>query len=92
MKTGALKRREQRPGAGVIFLDDYGYDFGTARARQNEAVDYAHSVGMSVIANALFPEDAFGRQIHPTHNPSGTATSLNSSDFYLCESHQKRIR
>ena len=75
-------------GADGIFLDDYGYDFGTGRARQNEAVDYAHSVGMSVIANAFLPEDAFGSQIHTTHNPSGTATSLNSSDFYLYESHQ----
>jgi hypothetical protein len=77
-------------GADGIFFDDFGYDWGTSRARQNEAVDHAHSQGMPVIANAFRPEDAFGSQIHVLQNPSGTPTSLNASDFYLYESHQIR--
>jgi hypothetical protein len=78
----------QATGAKGIFLDDFGYDFGTTRARQNAAVDYAHSKGLPVVANAFVPADAFGNQVDPVHNPSGTATNLGASDFYLYESFQ----
>ncbi len=75
-------------GAAAIFLDDFGYDFGTTRARQNAVVSYAHAQGLPVMANAWRPEDAFGSDVDPTYNPAGLAPSLNSSDFYLYESHQ----
>jgi hypothetical protein len=77
----------QASGANGIFFDLFGYDFETARARQNAAVDYAHSKGMPVVANAFIPDDAFGSQVN-AYNPSGKPTSLNGADFYLYESHQ----
>ncbi|MCK4660254.1 MAG: hypothetical protein KAV82_12095, partial [Phycisphaerae bacterium] len=75
-------------GIDGIHLDEFGYDFLTSRDRQNAAVDYAHSLGLPVIANGFVPEDVFDSQVDPTYNPTGEPTSLNSSDFYLYESHQ----
>lgn len=75
-------------GVTGIFLDDFGYDFGVTRDRQNTIVDYIHSQGQVVAANAFDPDDAFGDQVNATDNPSGTATALTSSDFYLYESYQ----
>ena len=80
----------QATGAQGILFDDFGYDWGTTRQRQNEAVAYAHGRGMSVLANAFRPEDAFGSQVDPFHNPAGTATNLNAGDYYLYESYQIR--
>jgi hypothetical protein len=77
----------QGTGARGIFLDLFGYDFGTGRARQNAAVDYAHSKGLPVVANAFIPADAFGTEIN-AYNPAGTPTSLTTSDYYLYESYQ----
>ena len=79
-------------GADGIFFDDFGYDFLTSRDRQNEAVDYVHDTyGLSVVANAFRPEDAFGSQFDASFNPAQASTSLNSTDFYLFESHQIRL-
>jgi hypothetical protein len=74
-------------GAQGIFLDDYGYDFGVTRARQNTIVAYAHSDGLVVAANAFNPADAFDSQVD-ANNPSGATTVLDASDFYLYESFQ----
>ncbi len=75
-------------GAKGIFLDDFGYDFDTTRARQNTIVAYAHSQGLEVMANAFNAADAFGNQVSASNNPSGASTDLNSSDYYLYESYQ----
>lgn len=75
-------------GAKGIFLDDFGYDFGTTRARQDTVVQYAHSLGLVVTANAFDPADAFGTKVDPAHNPSGMKTALNAGDYYLYESFQ----
>jgi hypothetical protein len=77
----------QATGARGIFFDLFGYDFGTDRTRQNAAVDYAHSKGLPVVANAFIPADAFGDEVN-AYNPTGTPTSLNASDYYLYESYQ----
>ena len=74
-------------GVGGIFLDDFGYDFGVTRDRQNQAVDYIHAQGLPVIANGFFVDDVFGNAFHP-NNPSGLPTSLDERDIYLFESHQ----
>ena len=78
-------------GVDGVLLDDFGYDYGTARARQNQAVAYAHGLGLAVIANAFRPEDAFGTAPDATYTPSGVATMLGASDFYLYESHGVRL-
>lgn len=78
----------QTTGALGIFLDDFGYDFQTSRQRQNEAVDYAHSKGLNVVANGWVPADVFGSDVDATYNPDGVTTSLNANDYYLYESYQ----
>ncbi len=78
----------QVTGADAIFLDDYGYDFGVSRARQNDAVDYAHSLGLPVVANGFFINEVFGNQVDPQYNPGGAAPSLQATDYYLYESYQ----
>lgn len=75
-------------GADGIFLDDFGYDFGVTRARQNAAVDLVHQRGRGVVANGWNPDDLFASQVHPQYNPTGLATSLGADDFYLSESFQ----
>jgi len=74
-------------GVDGILLDDFGYDFGVTRERQNIAVDYAHQQGLSIIANGFRPEDVFSPAVHP-NNPSGDSTAINADDFYLYESQQ----
>lgn len=75
-------------GADGIFLDDFGYDFGTSRERQNLAIDYAHSYGLPVIANGFFVDDVFSSDVDANFNPNGDATHLTAADFYLYESYQ----
>ena len=73
-----------------IFLDEFGYDFGVTRERQNMAVTYAHSIGLTIVANAFRPDDAFGNVVHEDYNPNGVNTCLGKDDFYLYESYQIR--
>jgi len=51
-------RRWKRMGCAGVLLDDFGYDFGVTRQRQNRAVRSAHQLGLSVIANCWDVEDA----------------------------------
>ena len=78
-------------GLDGVHLDNFGYDFGTTRARQNAAVDFSHALGLTVVANAFRPEDAFGDVADPVHNPTGAAPRLGASDFYFYESHAVRL-
>lgn len=73
-------------GIDGIFLDDYGYDYGVSRQRQNDVVQYIHGQGLPVVANGWNPDHVFGPAIHAAYNPSGLATALNAADFYLSES------
>ena len=77
----------QEMGIDGIFLDDFGYDYGVTRVRQNAAVSYVHSKGLPVCANGWFPDDMFGNIVNSS-NPSGTPTQLGATDYYLSESHQ----
>jgi hypothetical protein len=78
-------------GMDGVQFDNFGYDFGTSRARQNAAVDSAHALGLAVIANAFWPEDAFGSAADPVYNPIGAAPRLGAADFYLYESYAVRL-
>jgi hypothetical protein len=66
-------------GAAGIFFDEAGYDFGVDRARQNAAVDAAHTAGMRVFMNAFNPDDVF----LPF---KGVSHRLKPGDAYLLES------
>lgn len=79
-----------------IFLDEAGYDYGTAatngRDAFNEKVDYVHSKDMICFANAWKPEhvlDIENDASYPntTWNPDLVYSNLGSDDWYLLESH-----
>jgi hypothetical protein len=66
-------------GAGGIFFDEAGYDFGISRGRQNAAVDAVHAAGLRVFMNAFNPDDVF--------LPSdGVRHRLRAGDAFLLES------
>lgn len=79
-------------GADGIFLDEFGYDYGVTRDRQNECVSYCHNLGMFCIANSWETQYAFSRErlvidwmdsFSP--NPEGLAPELGKDDYYLFE-------
>jgi hypothetical protein len=74
-------------GIDGIFYDDFGYDYEVSRQRQNTIVNYAKAQGLPVIVNGWDPDHVFGNQVNATYNPSGLATTLSSTDFYLSESY-----
>lgn len=63
-----------------IFFDMAGYDYEVNRAYLNTYVDYAHSLNLSVIANAWNQSDILSDEIDSVYNPTGLATSLGYSD------------
>ena len=78
-------------GAGGVFLDEAGFDFGVTRQRQNAAVTAAHARGLSVILNSFRPEDVFSATPTPLNaagggNPSGLEPALTAIDAILLES------
>ena len=90
-----LKRRVQLwkdIGADGIFLDEFGYDYGVSRARQNEIVRYVHEMGMFCIANSwqqdyVFSSKALTVESLPDFapNPDGLAPELGEEDYSLLE-------
>lgn len=65
-----------------IFCDQFGFDFGMNRAKQNDEIDYIHNKGLKAFVNAWNPDDVF-------KNITGaSATKMNSDDWYLAESFQ----
>lgn len=90
-----LKRRvNQWDSIGVhgIFLDEFGYDYYVTRERQNEIVNYCHSLGKFVFANSwsieyCFSPDAIEIGWMPDFqpNPNALAPLLNENDYYLYE-------
>lgn len=76
-------------GVKGIFCDEYGYDYGNSRTKQNDLVDYIHSKNLVAFVNAWNPDDAFSSDMVPVYNPNPKkSTKLNSNDWYLAESYQ----
>ncbi len=71
-----------------IFCDEFGYDYGNKRSKQNDVVQYIHDQSLKAFANAWDPDDALGTIACAPHNPSGAAHKLGSGDWYLAESYQ----
>lgn len=63
-----------------IFFDQFGFDFGLNRQKQNNIVDYVHGKGLVVFVNAWDPDDVFKRS-------AGKNTNMTAGDYYLAESH-----
>jgi len=81
-------------GVNGVFLDQAGYDFGTAatngREALNEKVDFLHRYGLVVFANAWNPShvlDETNDVSYPnsTWNPNLDPSSLGEDDWYLME-------
>ncbi|NQX71364.1 hypothetical protein HQN90_35300 [Paenibacillus alba] len=70
-------------GAYGIFLDDYGFDYGVTRARQNTMLDYIHGKGMKVFMNSWNVDDASGDK---DETGAASTTHAQSGDWYLAES------
>lgn len=78
--------------ADGIFLDEFGYDYGVTRERQNEVVQYVHDKSMFCIANTWNQSYAFSSQpmvidflnnFKP--NPNSLLPLLNEHDYSLLE-------
>ena len=76
-------------GVSGIFLDEAGYDWKIIdRKRQNAAVGYIHSLGLSAFLNAFYPQDLFSRENRSGKNPDQIAPVLGERDLFLLESFQ----
>jgi hypothetical protein len=73
-------------GVHGIFLDTFGYDYHTPRARQNSILTYVHGKGVPAFINAWDSDDAFGSGFNITYNPTSTPTAATAGDIYLLES------
>lgn len=83
-----------------VFFDDYGFNFGyentslmnqgdwaSVREKQNDLIDYAHSIGLSVMANSS-PDDIFGYTATTSYfNPNGERSHMNENDWVCLESY-----
>ena len=63
-----------------IFMDQFGFDFGLTRSKQNSIVDYIHGAGLLAFVNAWEPDDVFKKSAGLDHH-------LSAGDWYLAESH-----
>jgi hypothetical protein len=69
-----------------IYINQFGYDFGTTREKQNEFVDYIHGKGLKVFVNSWVVDDALGNQVVNPNNINGLSHKLLTTDWYLAES------
>jgi len=87
----AQQKMDQWKACGIhgIFMDEYGYDYGTPvandRTRQNELLDYCHSIGMYAVMNAWEPDQAMGGTPAPHCGPGdifyAESFTYHSTDF-----------
>jgi hypothetical protein len=76
-------------GVSGIFLDEAGYDWKIVdRKRQNAAIGYIHSLGLSAFLNAFYPRDLFSLENLLGKNPDRVPPLLNRHDLFLLESFQ----
>ncbi|ASS69025.2 MULTISPECIES: hypothetical protein [unclassified Paenibacillus] len=70
-------------GAFGIFLDDYGFDYGVTRARQNAVLTYIHNAGLKAFMNAWNIDEAMGNR---DETGASNPPSVTAGDYYLAES------
>lgn len=102
LTVGQMQTRvDQWHAVGVdgIFLDEFGFDYGNTRTRQNAIVDYVHGKGLPYCANAWTAEDFMcdnaselpwgvgdWRYINfVAGNPGNLVLARNANDCYLIE-------
>jgi hypothetical protein len=75
----------KRIGAKGIYFNEFGYDYGVTRERQNAAVSYAKENGLQVAVNGWNPDQIFGSDFNIINNSNSADTVLGEGDFYLME-------
>ncbi|MEK4424614.1 LamG domain-containing protein [Solibacillus sp. FSL K6-1523] len=95
LKMNELKSRVyawKTLGCTGIFLDEFGFDYRVTRERQNEIVNYIHTLSMNVIANSWRIDYAFSSKSMPLSwlsnfdgNPNKLLPVLNENDYYMFE-------
>lgn len=92
LSESEIQRRAQlwkEMGVAGIFLDEAGYDWKIVdRKRQNAAIAYIHSLGLSAFLNAYYPRDLFSRENLLGKNPDRLPPLLDRRDLFLVESFQ----
>jgi len=73
-------------GVEGIFCDQFGFDFGLNRNKQNQIVNYVHQKNLKAFVNAWDPDDVFDPSIKPNCNPNGELCKLGIDDWYLAQS------
>ena len=81
-------------GAGGIFLDCSGRDFGVSPARLGQAVDAAHGLGVPVVVNAWNPLDllAPGITLHEHDGYLAENDVLRAGRFRLRREYQQKLQ
>ena len=74
-------------GVSGVMLDEAGYDWQiVTRRRQNDAIHFAHSLGITVFLNAYYPTSLLN-EAHQAHkNPTDEPIALLANDTILLES------
>lgn len=78
----------QAIGVSGVLLDGFGYDSGTSRSRQSEAIVCAHRWGLVVIASGDSLDQIFGDHPDAAHNPLGEPSRMTAADYYFYEGFQ----
>ena len=71
-----------------IYCNKMGYDYSVNRSMQNQILNYIHSKNLEGFVVVWNPDDIFSSTVNPTYNPTGTASVINSNDWYLATSYQ----
>lgn len=70
-------------GANGIFCDNFGYDRGVTRARQNTITNYVHTKNIGAMLYSTAIADALSPAVVATYNTSGTATTADLRDAFM---------
>ncbi|MDR6413416.1 hypothetical protein [Pseudarthrobacter sulfonivorans] len=83
----------RRLGARGVLLDCAGADYGVSRARFDAVVQYTHSLGMHVLANAWNPDDvlAGSRTMGPGDGYLGENDVLSDGRFLSPATYQPKL-
>lgn len=73
-------------GAKGIFCDVIGYAYQVPRSRQNDIINYIHSLGVGAILNVFNPDEVLSSAVDATYNPTGIASAATGADVILLES------
>lgn len=76
-------------GVDGIFIDEFGYDWGTTRVAQNAMLDAVHARGLPAFVNSWFIDHTFSSApdpVFPNGNPNSIPSHILATDLYLLES------